>query len=63
MDYLLDSNIIVIYSRDNEISNLIEQRYQLFSGNHRLFVPVVTLGEINAIIKKLQLGDKRQKNI
>lgn len=63
MDYLLDSNIIVIYSRDNDISNLIEQRYQLFNGNHRLFVSVVTLGEINAIIKKLQLGEKRQKNI
>lgn len=63
MDYLLDSNIIVIYSRDNDVSNLIEERYQLFSSNHRLFVSVVTLGEINAIIKKFQLGEKRQNNI
>lgn len=63
MDYLLDSNIIVIYSRDNDISKLIEEKYQLFSGNHRLFVSVVTLGEINAIIKKFQLGIKRQNNI
>jgi len=26
MDYLLDSNIIVIYSRDNDISKLIEEK-------------------------------------
>lgn len=45
MNYLLDSNIIVIYSRDNNISNLIEQKYQLFSGNHRLFLSVVSLVE------------------
>ena len=64
MDYLLDSNIIIIYSRDNNISNLIEQQYQLFSDdNHRLFISVVSLGEINAIIKKLKLGVKRKDNI
>jgi len=49
MNYLLDSNIIIIYSRDNDISNLIEEKYQLFSGNHQLFISVVSLGEINAI--------------
>lgn len=63
MDYLLDSNIIIIYSRDNDISNLIEQQYQLFSGNHRLFLSVVSLGETNALVKKLQLGKRRQHNI
>ncbi len=51
MDYLLDTNIIFIYSRNGPISKLIEQKYQLFSGNNRLFLSVVSLGEIDAIIK------------
>jgi len=63
MDYLLDSNIIIIYSRDNDLSNLVEQKYQLFNGKHRLFISVVSLGEVNAIIKKLQLGKKRKEHI
>lgn len=63
MDYLLDTNIIIIYSRDNEISSLIEEKYELFSGKHRLFISVVSLGEIDAIIKRLRLGVKRKNNI
>ena len=53
MDYLLDSNIIVIYSRDNDISNLIEQRYQLFSGDHRLFVSIPLLKQFKVNLPKL----------
>lgn len=63
MDYLLDTNIIVIYSRGGHVSKLIEQKYQLFSTNNRLFLSAVSLGEINAIIKKFHLGEKRRNNI
>jgi hypothetical protein len=34
--YLLDTNIVIIYSRENDFSKQIEKRYQLFSGNHKL---------------------------
>ena len=63
MDYLIDTNIVVLYSRDNHNSKLIEQKYQLFGGNHKLFISVASLGEIDAIIKRLQLGEKRQRYI
>jgi len=63
MDLLLDTNIIVIYSRDNKISKLIEDKYQIFTGSHRLFISIVTLGEINAIIKKFNLGKRRTDKI
>ncbi len=63
MDLLLDTNIIIIYGRDNNISNAIEQQYQIFSGNHRLFISTVTLGEINAFVKKANLGETRKQKL
>ena len=59
MDLLLDTNIIIIYSRDNDVSKMIEDKHQIFTGRNRLFISVVTLGEIDAIIKKFKLGKGR----
>ncbi|MEL7222731.1 MAG: type II toxin-antitoxin system VapC family toxin, partial [Bacteroidota bacterium] len=63
MDYLLDSNIVIIYSRDNKISEAIEKKYKIFSGDNRLAISTVSLGEINATIKKLNVGEKRKDKI
>ena len=63
MDYLLDSNIVIIYSRDNEVARRIEEDYKIFSGDHRLAISTVSLGEINASVKKLQLGERRKNKI
>jgi len=63
MDYLLDSNIVIIYSRDNEVARRIEEDYKIFSGDYRLAISTVSLGEINASIKKLQLGERRKNKM
>ena len=63
MNYLLDTNIIIIYSRKNALSKKLEKKYRLFSGEHRLFISIVSLGEVDAIIKKLDIGLARQKSI
>ena len=63
MDYLLDSNIILIYSRNGEISRKIEEKYQIFNGENRLAISNISLGEIDATIKKLNLGEKRKSII
>lgn len=44
MNYLLDTNIIIIYGRDSEISKRIEDEYNLFDPQNSLAVSVVTLG-------------------
>ena len=49
--YLLDTNIIIIYSRENDFAQKMEKRYKLFSNSNDLFVATVTLGEFNAFIK------------
>lgn len=63
MDLLLDTNIIIIYSRDNKVSKTIEEKHQLFNSENRLFISVVTLGEINSLIKKFKLGKRRVTEI
>ena len=60
MEYLLDTNILLTYSRTNAVSEAIEEKYQLFAGSHRLVVSIVTVGELDALIKKFNLGPKRQ---
>ena len=59
MDYLLDTNLLFLYGRVNEVSDRIEQDYNFFAGQNRLAASVVTLGELNALGKKLRLGRRR----
>ncbi len=63
MDYLLDTNLILIYSRESEIARKIEEKYHLFNENNRLAISIVTLGELDALTKKLQIGEKRKLRI
>jgi predicted nucleic acid-binding protein len=51
MDYLLDTNIIIIYSRDNQIAREIERKYAIFNGINDLYISIVTLGELDSFIK------------
>jgi predicted nucleic acid-binding protein len=63
MNYLLDTNIILIYSRDSLLYNAIQSKYQLFDNGNKLTVSVVTLGELDGLIKKSKIGLKRQNKI
>ncbi|MEN0049926.1 MAG: type II toxin-antitoxin system VapC family toxin [Bacteroidota bacterium] len=63
MNYLLDTNIVLIYGRASSLSNKIEEKYQLFDGTHNLFISVVTLGELDSLIKQLNYGEKKKSRI
>jgi tRNA(fMet)-specific endonuclease VapC len=63
MDYLLDSNIILIYSRNDKVARNIEAKYQIFSGDNRLGISIVSKGEIEASILKSGLGAVRIERI
>lgn len=63
MDYLLDSNIILIYSRNDEVTRNLESKYKIFSGGNRMGISVVSKGEIEASILKSDLGEKRKYRI
>ena len=63
MDIILDTNLLLIYSRGTEVSEQIEKEYEIFKNQNRLMISVVTLGELNALTKKLGIGDSRKKRL
>lgn len=59
MNYLLDTNLVLIYLRANELTRKIEADLQLLSPNNNLIISVVTVGELKAISKKNRWGKRR----
>lgn len=65
MDYLLDTNIIILYSDNRRPYRKVEEEFQLFNrrGPNQLFISVVSLGEVRAYIEKFGLGERRTRRI
>lgn len=63
MNYLLDTNILLIYSRNSDIAKKLENQYKLFDKKNNLAVSIVTIGELDALVKKFNIGSKRQETI
>jgi len=63
VDYLLDTNILVVYSHNLEIADKIEKELQIFNGINDVAISIVTLGEIDSLIKQYKYGDKRKQRI
>lgn len=63
MNYLLDTNLLLIYSRNSDVAKKIEFQYKLFDKQNSLAVSIVTVGELDALVKKLNIGVKREKRI
>jgi tRNA(fMet)-specific endonuclease VapC len=61
--YLLDTNVLIIYSRSADIARRIERDHQLFDGSNDLAVLVVTIGEVNSLIAQYDYGKRRKKSI
>ena len=59
MNYLLDTNIIVTYVRDTEVTRRLEDQLNLLNGEHNLIISVVSLGEIRSIAKQHNWGNKK----
>ena len=63
MNYLLDTNILLIYARDTEFTRKLEEELRLFEPNNNLVLSVVSLGEIKSIGKQNNWGDKKIKRL
>ena len=64
MRYLLDTNILLHYLRESDLSLLIDQRYNPLDSNiHEAILCVVSVGEIRAISKINQWGKKKLDKI
>lgn len=61
MNYLLDTNILLIYLRDKEKRKLIEKLYNPLGKDSNPIISVVSVGEIRSIAKRNYWGEKRLK--
>lgn len=59
MEYLLDTNIVLIYARGNNLTKKIEEELLLLSGDNQLVISVVTIGEIKSLAIKNNWGKSR----
>ena len=46
MNYVLDTNILLIYLRDEKTKSLIEEEYNPMGGDNNPMISVVTVGEL-----------------
>ena len=64
MRYILDTNILLHYLRESDLSLLIDQQYNPLDSNiHEAILCVVSVGEIRAISKINQWGKKKLEKI
>ena len=63
MNYFLDTNLVLIYLRNNRLSRRIEQDLNLLSGEHNLIISVVSVGELKSIAKQNKWGKRKIENM
>lgn len=63
MNYLLDTNIIIVYSKDGAVARRIEEEYKLFTTKNSLAVSIVTIAEINSLVHQQGIAGKRRENL
>ena len=63
MNYLLDTNIVLLYARNNDFTKKLEEKLKLFSNNKNLVISVVTVGEAKAFAKKNRWGENKTNSL
>ncbi len=59
MNYLLDTNILLIYLRNDPLTAKIDNQFDPLTYPNRPLVSVVSLGEIHSLALRNQWGEKR----
>ena len=52
----MDTNVVLIYIRNNKVTQKLENQLNLFSGEHNLIISVVTIGELKSLEKQNNWG-------
>lgn len=59
MNYILDTNLVLIYLRSGELARKIEDDLKLFINKSNLVVSVVTVGELKSISIQNKWGKRK----
>ena len=63
MNYIFDTNILLIYFRNTDFVKYIDKKYNLLSNQKKPVISVVSLGEIKSLALKNSWGNKRQTKL
>ena len=61
MNYILDTNIVLIYTRESPLTEIIEKEYNLFNSKNRLYISFVTIAELKSIVLQRNYGERKLK--
>ena len=59
MDYVLDTNILLILLRDKQLSEELNNKYQLLQYPNSSVISVVTIGELRSIALQTNWGSEK----
>lgn len=63
MNYILDTNILLTYLRETEITKKIEKEYNPLDKENTAIISVVSVGEIKSIAIRNNWGNKKLKTL
>jgi tRNA(fMet)-specific endonuclease VapC len=63
MRYVLDTNIIVLYLRESELADFVDNNFNPLSDTNEAVICVVSKGELKSLAKKNDWGNKRLKKL
>lgn len=59
MNYIFDTNILLIYLRDEKRKQFIEKEYAPFAPENKPIISIVTVGEIESLLLRNKWGKRR----
>ncbi|MEM8524717.1 MAG: hypothetical protein AAGG68_08735 [Bacteroidota bacterium] len=59
MRYLLDTNILLLYLREDSTAKELEAKYRILENENLALISIVSKGELRALALKNQWGSRR----
>jgi hypothetical protein len=63
MNYLFDTNIVLLYVKDWKVRQLINSNYKPFKNGNKALLSVVTIGELKSLAQRNQWCLKRVQEL
>ena len=63
MNYILDTNILLIYLREKQLADIIDKQFQALSFPNIPIISVVTVGELKSLALQNNWGEIRMKRL
>jgi tRNA(fMet)-specific endonuclease VapC len=63
MDFVLDTNILVYFVRNDAYIRQLDNQYSLFSANNATFISIVSVGEIRSLAHQFSWGEGKLKRM